>query len=66
MRLLILLAAAGLSACGVPAPTNAVPCLVLGPVVGDLRAGLQDHPETPDAVAEPATDVVLGTEAVCK
>lgn len=48
------------------APTDAVPCLVLRPVVADLRAGLSAHPETPVAVAEPAVDAVLGTEAVCR
>ena len=32
----------------------------------ELRAGLEGHPETPDAVGEPATDAVLGHEAGCK
>jgi len=49
-----------------PAPNNAVPCLVLAPVAAELRAGLEGHPETPNAVAEPAVDAVIGTEAVCK
>ena len=66
MRFLTLAAVLGLTACmeAVP-PTEAVPCLSLSPEVEDLRRGLSQHPETPDAVAEPAVNIVLGTEAVC-
>lgn len=34
-------------------------------VIASLRAGLEAHPETPDAVGEPATSAVLGHEAGC-
>lgn len=64
--LIALMAAGGLSACKMPAtPTNAVPCVVLTPRTDALRQGLLANPDTADAVGEPATAIILGTEAVC-
>ena len=64
MRSIIALALIGLSGC--VATSDAAFC---GPdytrAVQGLRAGLEQHPETPDAVGEPGTDVVLGHEAGC-
>ena len=46
-------------------PTDAVPCIFLNPKLEALRAGILAHPETAEAVATPAADIVLGSEAVC-
>lgn len=46
-------------------PTDAVPCVFLKPKLEALRAGILAHPETAEAVATPAADIVLGSEAVC-
>ena len=40
-------------------------CAGLDRPVSDLRLGLEAHPETPQAVGEAGTDVVLGFEAGC-
>lgn len=68
MRLMMLLVlGAGLTACSpTPTPTKAVPCVVLEPRTTALRAGLRDHPETPDVIGIPAAQIILGTERVCK
>lgn len=67
MRVLaILTAAIGLTACEVPPPTKAVPCIVLTPRTDALRRGLLLHPETPEAIGDPAADLILGTEKVCR
>ena len=63
-QLAILAAAIGLTGCAVPVSDSAI-CAGLGNHVSDLRRGLEGHPETPDAVGEPATNVVLGFEAGC-
>lgn len=34
--------------------------------VADLRASLEAHPETPNAVGEAGTDVVIGHEGGCQ
>jgi|AntRauTorckE5430_2_1112549.scaffolds.fasta_scaffold05949_3 hypothetical protein len=47
------------------APTKGVPCVVLKPKTDALRAGIIANPDTAEAVATPAADIVLGTEAVC-
>lgn len=64
MRSIIALALTGLAGCA--GVSDAAFC---GPdytrAVQKLRAGLEQHPETPDAVGEPGTDVVLGHEAGC-
>ena len=62
----ILMIALGLTACAVPAPTKAVPCIALTPRTDALRSALVRHPQTPEEVGQRAADVVLGTEAVCK
>lgn len=65
MRSIIALAVIGLSGCA--ATSDAAFC---GPdftqAVQGLRAGLEQYPDTPDAVGEPGTDVVLGHEAGCR
>lgn len=66
MRHLILMASLGLSGCSQVPPTKAVPCLVLTPRTDALRAGLIANPDTADAVGNPAADIILGTERVCK
>lgn len=59
----MMMALAGLTGC---AASDAAFCgATYTRVIADLRAGLLAHPETPDAVGEPATDAVLGHEAGC-
>ena len=64
MRWIAAVTLLGLSACA-PVSDSAI-CAGLGRPIADLRAGLERHPETPQAVGEPATDVVLGFEGACK
>lgn len=64
MRWAILMAALGTTGCAIPVSDSAL-CAGLGNRMADLRAGLEAHPETPRAVGEPGTDVVLGFEAGC-
>ena len=65
MRSILVLTLVGLSACS--ATSDAAFCGTdYTAVIAELRAGLEGHPETPDAVGEPATDAVLGHEAGCK
>jgi hypothetical protein len=45
--------------------TDAV-CAPLAPYVAALRRELLAHPETPNAVGEAGTDVVIGFEAACR
>lgn len=40
-------------------------CTPLRPYVVQLRASLEAHPETPDAVGEAGADVVIGFESGC-
>lgn len=64
MRSILVLTFLGLSGC--TATSDAAFCAATySRVIADLRAGLEAHPETPDAVGEPATDAVLGHEAGC-
>ena len=65
MRSIAALTLIGLTGCN--AATDAALCGPdLASQVASLRSGLEAHPETPDAVGEPATSVVLGYEAGCK
>lgn len=64
MRLMLIVIALGTTACKMTVPDSAV-CAGLGRPVADLRRGLEAHPETPQAVGEAGTDVVLGFEAGC-
>lgn len=65
--MLLLAALIGVSACGwaTKPASDAGMCIGLRPAVAQLRAGLAANPETPDAVGEPAADLVIGFEAVC-
>jgi len=65
--LALMLAAAGLSGClrSVSPSSDGVPCVALKPRTDALRGALMAHPETPEAVGQVATDIVLGTDAVC-
>lgn len=64
MRLALLMAACGLTACA-PRVSDSALCAGLNRPVIELRTGLEAHPETPQAVGEAGTDVVLGFEAGC-
>lgn len=64
MRLLLLTAALGLTGCAMPVSDSAI-CVGLDRPVTLLRSSLESHPETPQAVGEAGTDVVLGFEAGC-
>lgn len=65
MRLiLILTAAAGLTGCATPANDSAI-CAGLARPIAALRGALLAHPETPQAVGESGTRVVVLTEAGC-
>jgi len=62
---LIALAVTGLTGCS--ATTDAAMCGALRPPAKALRAGLEANlTTTPDAVGEPATDVVVIVEAGCR
>lgn len=65
--MLLLAALTGMSGCvwATEPASDAGICLGLRPSVAQLRAGLTAHPETPDAVGEPAADVVIGFEGAC-
>lgn len=65
MRTLILLSVIGLSGCVETVSDSAV-CAGLKPSVAQLRGALERHPETPQAVGEAGTRVVLLTEAGCR
>lgn len=60
-----MLAAIGVSACAGPSTTDPGLCLGQRADVARLRAALEAHADTPDAVGEAATDVVIGFEAGC-
>lgn len=60
----MLAAVLGLTACA-PAANDAGICAGLSATTAELRAALEAHPETPDAVGEAGTDVVIGLEAGC-
>lgn len=65
MRLiLILTAVAGLTGCAAPVSDNSV-CAGLARPVAELRGALMAHPETPKAVGESGTRVVVLSEAGC-
>jgi hypothetical protein len=64
-RILALVALAGLTGCVKPISDTGV-CLGLARDVAALRAALVRHPETPDAVGEAGTDVVIGFGAGCR
>lgn len=65
MRWIILMAALGTSGCVATVSQPGI-CAGLKRPVADLRAGLERHPDTPQAVGEAGTDVVLGFEAGCR
>ena len=62
---LALVALIGLTGCVKPA-TDAGLCLAQRGDMARLAAGLRAHPETPDAVGEPATDLVVGYRGACR
>lgn len=64
MRLLIILSVIGLTGCAERATTSGL-CIGLRPSVADLRSALLDNPQTPEAVGEAGTDVVIGFNAGC-
>ena len=65
MRLIIALTLIGLSGCA--GVSDAAFCgEKYTRSIQGLRAGLEQHPETPDAGGEPGADVVLGHEAGCR
>ena len=55
----------GLSGCEIPVSDAALCGETMTDRVAALRAGLEAHPETADAVGDPAVDVVIGHEAGC-
>lgn len=65
MRSLILLSVLGLTACTVAANDTAI-CDAQRKPIAALRAALMAHPETPRAVGEAGTVVVLRQEAGCQ
>lgn len=54
-----------ISACAIPTSDAAFCAPKFTKAVAGLEGGLIAHPETPDAVGEPATDVVRGHKAGC-
>ena len=64
LRLLALAALLGATGC-VSTTTSEGLCLGLGPPGAALERALLAHPETPDAVGEAGTDVVIGFDAGC-
>lgn len=65
MRYLLIAIAAGMTGCTEAARNDGAICAGLTRPVADLRRGLEAHPETPRAVGEAGTDVVIGFEAGC-
>lgn len=63
MRKLLLLSCLGVSAC--VNPNDAGICVASEEDVATLRKELENHPETPDAVGEAGTEVVMGLEGAC-
>ena len=59
-----LTAAIGVTGCAPRVETDAL-CAPLRPYVANLRTALEAHPETPHAVGEAGTDVVIGYEGGC-
>lgn len=64
MRTLILLTVVGLTGCST-AVSDVALCSGLKRPVAALRGALMAHPDTPQAVGEAGTRVVLLTEAGC-
>ena len=66
MRWPVVLIFLGMIACSpVPSVETGALCSGLQRDVRLLRLGLEQHPSTPVAVGEPATNVTLGLEAGC-
>ena len=66
MRWIILPIALGLTGCSATVSTSGL-CAGLSRPVGELRGALVSNAaETPEAVGEAGTDVVLGLEAGCR
>ena len=67
MRCAVLMAlATGMTACSVTAPvSDSALCSRLAGPLAKLSDGLASHPETPDAVGEAATDVVIVGQSGC-
>ena len=63
MRLILTITLIGATGCSVS--VDALCTSGLPDDAARLRAGMEAHPETPDAVGEPATDIVLGVEGAC-
>jgi hypothetical protein len=59
-----MLAVGGMTACTKPADEGL--CRGLREPVAQLRAALEAHPETSDAVGEAGADTVIGFEAGCR
>ncbi len=64
MRLMHILPVLGMTSCLGNVSEPGI-CAGLDRPVAELRRGLEAHPETPQAVGEAGTDVVLGFEAGC-
>lgn len=62
LSLLTLAALLGTSAC---VNTTTICGTKIEEAASDLNAALLAHPETPAAVGEPATDIVIGVSAAC-
>lgn len=65
MRSILVLILLGVSACTAPLSDAAFCGSDYTTNIAALRAGLEQNPQTPDAVGEPAVNVVLGHEAGC-
>ena len=55
----------GATGCATQSPNDTGICIGQRSDIARLRAALEAHPETPDAVGEAATDTVIGHEAAC-
>jgi hypothetical protein len=65
MKLILVLIFTGLSGCFAPTSDAAFCQPRFTQAVTELKEGLLAYPETPDAVGEPATDIVRGHKAGC-
>lgn len=65
LKILAVTAALGMTGCVGTGTSDSGLCAGLRGSVNALEAGLLAHPETPDAVGEAGTDVVIGYNAGC-
>ena len=66
LKALTLAALLGMTGCATIATDSGICASDVLPAVNALGDALLAHPETPGAVAEPATDVVIGIETACQ